>query len=127
MSEEKIEVGILGYVWKVIFVNDKSPNLVSPLKEDCYLGVCHNLDYTIYIDKTMNKNTLRQTMLHELTHAYLGSVLHNEEKYDQEFICNFVGKYADQIVSSANYVIEMYESYTTDISKDDNGLKRVRI
>lgn len=47
---------------------------------------------------------MRQTLIHELTHAVIFSYGHHVE-YDEETVCNFIGSHFEEIGKLANKIL----------------------
>lgn len=71
-------------------------------------GVCNYYDEIIYLANNIGKGKhLRQSIIHELTHSVIQSNIPNHivEGDNDEWIADFVGMYADEIVRNADYAI----------------------
>ena len=54
-----------------------------------YYGQTYIDEQIIYIDKNLNSEQKRQTLLHELMHCYIGCYLfQNSKDYSEEDLCN---------------------------------------
>ena len=63
---------INGVRWGVRLVAPAHPMLLTPWRTHA-LGVCDKVTQTIYIDKTLSKRQLRETLCHEIVHACMFS------------------------------------------------------
>lgn len=82
----------------VVFVD----KIVDGDNED--LGRFFGDSQTIEISKNQNPQRMKATILHEITHAYLYNFGLQAESYDEEFVCNFVELYANQIIKDCEKV-----------------------
>lgn len=76
-------------------------------KDIVLLGLTNYLKQEIILRSGMSKALLYETLIHELTHAFIFSYGYsNVEAFNHEQICEFVGVYADNIVQIANKYIK---------------------
>lgn len=76
------------------------------------MGVCYYSEREIYVNKELNLEVKTETLLHELTHAFLDTLqLSKKEEYNEEEVCEFVGKYSHEIQRIANRLLktEIYD------------------
>ena len=72
-----------------------------------YLGLTNFLKQEIILRTGMSKALLYETLVHELTHAFIFSYGYsNNETFNHEQICEFVGHYAGDIVQIADRYIK---------------------
>lgn len=90
-------ITIRGYDVSVMFVEHVSDELIGQFKA---------AEGVILIDRHLRKQQMRQTLLHELAHALLWYYGFCGWQGTEEGMCNFVGCYADELVSLANTVLE---------------------
>lgn len=70
----------------------------------CY-GACHHSINMIFLDETLQLERKKQTLRHELAHAFIGSfLLELRETYTEEMLCEFVAIYSEGI----NKIVEEY-------------------
>lgn len=62
-----------------------------------YLGFCEYSTQTIILRDDTPKELLEQTLIHELTHAFVFSFGLSGYKFDEEKLCNFVGAHLKRI------------------------------
>lgn len=98
--------------WKVIFAPCEHEKLQSNSAQ-C-LGITYFGDLQIYINKDISDELIKQTIVHELTHAFLFSYgIHiegdNENKLE-EMICDFCGAYLDKINKISRKIIKAWKS-----------------
>lgn len=71
------------------------------------LGITNYLKQEIILRSGMSKALLYETLIHELTHAFLFSYGYsNVETFNHEQICEFVGCYAGDIIKTADKYIK---------------------
>lgn len=58
----------------------------------------------IVINDRLERALMRQTLIHELTHAVIFSYGHHVE-YDEEAVCNFIGSHFEEIGKLANEIL----------------------
>lgn len=96
--------------WTVFFVPRKHEKL--ELEDTQCMGVTYFSDLQIYIDESLSDELIRQTVIHELIHAFLFSYgVHIECSYDkdvEEAFCDFCGAYFDKVQKVANKIIKMW-------------------
>ncbi len=64
---------------------------------------------TIYFDENLLKDyeELRETLTHELVHAFIMTYAISHKQFrDEEFICEFIAVYGQDIISLANDLID---------------------
>lgn len=77
-------------------------------------GQCDYVNQTIKIFKDSPYPRKRETLIHELTHAFLNSYLESfqiKDKYDQEDICCFVSSYSEEIIEITNKYFKKKEKW----------------
>lgn len=70
------------------------------------LGTCESSAGKIQVLNSLSKEQTRQTLIHELTHAYLWAYGFFEWASNEEAMCNFIGTYADDIIKHTDYILE---------------------
>lgn len=66
---------------------------------------------TIYIDEGLlnDEVELRETIIHELVHAFIMTyAIDHKEFRDEEFICEFIAVYGDDILKTANELMAYF-------------------
>ena len=95
-----MKIKINDLTWKIIEVDTNDTNLLSG-NTQCF-GTCHYSKQIIYIDKNLNIEKLYQTLIHELTHAFIYCYLLKMNcKFDEEELCEFVAIYGKKIINMA--------------------------
>lgn len=77
----------------------------KPVETGRYYGQTYFDEQTIYIDKDLNKEQKKFTLMHELGHCYIGTfITHQDKQYNEEEVAN--------IVSNSHYIIhKIVEDY----------------
>jgi hypothetical protein len=102
-----MEIDIYGYKYNLT-ITDDNPSFV---KNDNECGYTNYMTMEICVRKSMNKQTIFQTIIHELTHAYLNCQGRlPQENFPLEEVCEFVGFCAPKIVDTAKMVMEAFEN-----------------
>ena len=94
-----------GLTWEVKSV--KSDNEKLKFRGSECLGVTYYKDLQIFIDCGLSKELYRQTVIHELIHAFSFSfgvhLIANEET--EESVCDFIGAHLDEIYITTNKIM----------------------
>lgn len=69
-----------------------------------YFGITDYIKQDILIRSDLGKVVARQTLIHELTHAFLFGL--GVSVIGEEQVCEFIGAHADNLVRLANIVME---------------------
>ncbi len=85
-------------------------NLSWEIKEVSYiditnegiLGLCIPSQQSILILNSICLEKKRQTLIHELCHAFMSETQIKTHGYDDEDFCNFVSFYGEEIITIAN-------------------------
>lgn len=106
-----MELKINGLEWKVVFTDKDDENLT--VDDIQCLGVTHYIPLTIYLNKDLPKCQMKQTVIHELTHAYIFSygVWLSQDSPDklEECVCDFVGAYLRRIRNDYKKVMKAFK------------------
>ena len=103
-----VTIKIKNQTWKIEEIDNHEFNDVDS-DATLYFGQSNAMKQTIYINKNSSDEQKRQTLIHELTHAFMhvygfGSIT---EQIPVEIMCDFIGCYGDEIISIANmYCLE---------------------
>lgn len=66
--------------------------------ETRYLGITYHDDLKIYLDQDLPVDRKKKTLMHELTHCYIGCyITHQEKQYDEEMVADIVSNSHDII------------------------------
>lgn len=101
-------IKIKNYQYEIIEVDntDKDFYVDNDLK---LYGQMNYENQVIKLYKNLSYARKRETLIHELTHAffdvYLGSY-HIKDKFDEEDICHFMGAYAEKILKIVDKYFE---------------------
>lgn len=92
--------------WEVVVkTHDDMPNKPKDA-DNVALGRTYESTLRIYLNKEVDKQVFRKTLIHELTHAYINSYGFTQVVLDDEVLCDFISTYADSIVRLADSIIE---------------------
>lgn len=105
-------VKINGTKWNVIWVKKDSKKLFCD-DTQC-LGVTYFDNCRIYLDKGLVEKTFEETVVHELTHAFLYSYDVNLSDGDnvEETICDFIGAHIKKISKLTSKIVKMWKIET---------------
>lgn len=87
-----MELEINNNTYKIFFVNPDDTRLQIE-NEDFKSGIIDFIKKEIYIANNLNKDTLRYTLIHELTHAVIDSYGFLQVEWNDEIIADFMGNY----------------------------------
>lgn len=113
-----LSININGLDWDICCVHsgDKKLNVDNV---DCY-GVTYFQEQQIYFNIDISKGLFRQTVIHEIVHAFLFSFgYHLDCDEIEEAVCDFIGSHLDNIYKTTNKIIA--KCYKKD---GDNGGKQ---
>lgn len=96
------ECKINGLSWKVELTPRGSEELKNDDGRDCF-GTSHCGAQKIYLDETLPKDLMRQTLFHELAHAYMFSYGYHIN--DEEAICDFIGSNIEKIYHQGEQIM----------------------
>ena len=100
-----MKIKIHDYTWNVELVDISDPDL-----EGKYDGRTSYKKLRIAIDKAQAPDMIKETLLHELTHAYLGMQgRYNQRKLTIEEVCEFIGWNAQSMVDTANAILKEWK------------------
>lgn len=101
-----IKTKIFNKNWLIEFINGNDPRLGLPEKDIVYAGLCVGSIRRIYIANDMISDKIKETLIHELTHAYMRETLQDFDiKKSEEFICDFIGLFGEEIVNKADKIL----------------------
>lgn len=86
----------------VVEVNESVITEKHKDKEDNTLGRYNQGLSKIQLLDTLPEDLKRQTLIHELAHAYMYGNAHSSDNYDRETVCDLFGSYATDIVNITN-------------------------
>lgn len=99
-----------GYLWRIIFVNGDSPELIDRTGK-CCLATTDPNRFNIYVSNQLDGDLKTKVIIHELGHAtmfsydlldYIHQLVNPEHWIDvEEWICNFIADYGQKIFEIA--------------------------
>ncbi len=99
---------INGLKWEVYSVQRDDEKL--KVKDNECLGITYYKDLQIFLDRSLSRELFRQTVIHELIHAFAFSfgvhLIANEKT--EESVCDFMGSHLDEIYMTANEIMAVY-------------------
>ncbi len=105
----KVKFKVNGLTWEVQSVQRNNDKL--KVNNDECLGVTYYKDLQIFLDCSLSKELFRQTVIHELVHAFAFSfgvhLVANEKT--EEPVCDFMGSHLDEIYMTANKIMAVYK------------------
>lgn len=111
-----IQVKIHNNIYNVHLVNEHSKYLVMDDGE-AHSGVTDFVAKDIYIRNDLNDDSLKYTLYHEITHAYIESYGLLQVDWNDEIVADFVANYMidilgtiDEITSKLRRVVINYET-----------------
>lgn len=108
-----ITIRINSIDFTVMLTGEDDGNLVIDGTTRC--GSTHFHKGMIYILDTLPPRLMRQTITHELTHAYICAYgFMRYSKHDHEQICDFMAAYAKPICYDADAVMKHYNIVEED-------------
>ena len=73
-----------------------------------YFGVTYHDNLEIILDKDLAPDRKKKTLIHELTHCYIGCyITHQEKTYDEEMVADIVSNSYDIIQKIVNEYFEV--------------------
>ena len=94
-----------GVRWGIRMVSPAHPFLLTPWKTHA-LGVCDKTTQTIYIDKTLSPQKLKEVLCHEIVHAFMFSYAIDVSYNEEELVAELISKYGDSIIHQSNIVYD---------------------
>lgn len=99
----KIKIG--HYDWNVELVDSTDKDL-----EDKYDGRCTYGTMRIAVKNDLDPQVIKETLLHELTHAYLCMAgRYRQTKFEVDELCEFVGWYAEPMLETADKILKEWK------------------
>lgn len=98
VKKKRIDVKIHNNMYKVFFVDPTCKKLI--FNDGIRSGVTYFKKKEIYIRNDLNSDSLRYTLYHEITHAYIESYGFLQVDWNDEVVADFI----------ANYMIDIFET-----------------
>lgn len=111
MLQTTMQVKIHNNIYNIHLINKNSKYLV--MDDEVHSGVTDFITKDIYIRNDLNDSSLKYTLYHEITHAYIESYGLLQIDWNDEIVADFI----------ANYMIDIFET----IDEISNKLRRVVI
>lgn len=100
-----MKIKIKDYIWNVSIVSPDDMRL--QIDNDVVFGITNFGTLDIYLVKEgIHNDVFKRTIRHELTHAYLNSYGFIGDDMNEEYICNFVEAYAEEICEQTNAIFD---------------------
>lgn len=116
MLQTTIQVKIHNNIYNIHLINKNSKYLVMDDGE-VHSGVTDFITKDIYIRNDLNDSSLKYTLYHEITHAYIESYGLLQIDWNDEIVADFVANYMidilgtiDEITSKLRRVVINYET-----------------
>lgn len=100
-----MEIKINNNTYKIFFVNSNSEKLQMEDGE-FHSGTIDFYKKEIYIADDLNQDTLRYTLIHELTHAVIDSYGFLQVDWNDEVVADFMANYIPNIADFLNKIEE---------------------
>lgn len=67
--------------------------------QQTFFGLCDYNANTIFLNDDMDKDRIKPTLIHELTHAFIFEFGHKQsEEFNEERVCDLFGAFAEEIM-----------------------------
>ena len=103
-----MEIKINNNIYKINFVESDNENLKIDDGE-YHSGVTNFITKEIYIANNLKGNSLRYTLIHELTHAMIDSYGFMQIYWNDEIVADFMANYLNNIIDLSNKIIINYD------------------
>lgn len=106
IEKQRLICSILTYnvKWNVYLIDRDNPILNTANAR--YDGVTVYHDHTIYISDGLDETATKETVYHEVTHAFNHSLYGHKTNLTDEDLCNFIGCYGRNIYNVAETICE---------------------
>ena len=96
-------IKINGETWEIYLVSPHHNMLRTP--DDSFtLGSCDVRYHTIYINKNLNSQKMKQVLCHEITHAAMFSYDINLSLEQEEILADLIATYGEEILIITNKI-----------------------
>jgi len=73
-------------------------------------GCCAPTSHQIFIGNDFDPQQTKDTTIHEVTHAYIEQYLLGKKTFENEEMCDFMERYAEDIIGTANEILKGRET-----------------
>lgn len=118
---EKNSFSINGQLWRIRYVNPFDPCLIDRTGER-RVATTDPVTRCVYLSKELNGDFLRTVLTHELGHVTMMSygllpAIHSFVKPEcwieaEEWVCNFIADYGNEVFEIANHILNLSEKET---------------
>lgn len=111
-----MKVKIKDYEYEIVEVEKEEKDFTNKDGELQLYGQTHYVEQKIRLYKHLNSTRKRDTLIHELTHAFCDVYLasqHIKDKFDEEDICCFMASYSEDI-------LKIVDKYFDKVRGDNN-------
>ena len=98
-------ININGEEWKIALVSPLDPALQRS-DGSFALGVCDDIEKTIFVNKHLNQKYVEKVLCHELTHAAMFSYNIELTLEQEEILADLIATYGQEIVYITNLVFK---------------------
>lgn len=111
--------------YKIFFINnDLDERLYLKEDESYHFGITDFKKEEIYINNNLSNNKKKQTLIHEITHAYINEYgFKSTDYFNEEQLCEFMAMQGDNILLTSTSVLEEYNIKTKYDVKQDNEME----
>ena len=95
-----MEIKILDKTWEIVYGNQNN----SILQGRCN-GYCNKDEYEIIISTSLNKQSLAETIAHELAHAIIFQLMGAKDTFTDEEVAMFIGTYNAFIANTVDEIL----------------------
>lgn len=94
---------INGIDWRILLVSSNHPQLIKN-NGTFALGVCNNLNKTIYINENLPPQKFKKVLCHEITHAAMFSYNVSISNDQEELLADLLATYGEEIILITNKI-----------------------
>ena len=101
-----MKIKIHDHTWNVELIDPSDPYLENGACD----GRCNYKERRVVVNKDQHPEMIKETLLHELTHAYLGMQgRYRQDKLTKEEVCEFIGWNAQSMLDTANVILKEWK------------------
>ena len=93
-------------LWGVYLVD---PFEMQSIDSSMYDGLTINTNHEILISSVLDEFRQRETVYHEVTHAFNNSLYGRKENFTHEEMCDFIGRYGIHIHTQSQKILDAIE------------------